>query len=517
MPSLSRDAAERPGPGFHRGPMFCNQGPSAIRAGAHHRLRSCLPLTRAARRNAAPATALIFVGVAALLSAGPMAGQASRSTTTTSAPITPTGLAMIMPHGRDSTDLDTLVAAALVVNPTVRAARQRVQAARARVGPTGLRPDPMLTVGLRDFPLSRPGFYDDFTMKMVGLSQTIPFPGKLGFQRRSAEREVDAAAASASAAARQVERDVRDAYYDVSFMDRALDVVRHNRDLLVNLIKVTEARYGVGAAGQQDVLRARVEASRLAEQAVTLTEQRRAALAQLNAVLDRPSDTPVHDPQVPARIARAAVADSASHVRFVSAALGARADDSPLPSVAELQETAIRESPVLREQEAMIAAQAARVELAGKAHLPDFDLSFEYGQRTGYRDMVTAKVSIPLRLQKRSKQDQLVVSARDDLSALEAEHDARRNEIRANVARLDAELARQRAQLGLYKISIIPQGRASLTSALASYQVGRVEFLTLLENQATLFNYETQYFRVLTDFAKTLAELERVVGKEILQ
>ena len=120
-------------------------------------------------------------------------------------------------------------------------------------------------------------------------------------------------------------------------------------------------------------------------------------------------------------------------------------------------------------------------------------------------------------LQKRSKQDQLVVSARDDLSALEAEHDARRNEIRANVARLDAELARQRAQLGLYKISIIPQGRASLTSALASYQVGRVEFLTLLENQATLFNYETQYFRVLTDFAKTLAELERVVGKEILQ
>ena len=103
-----------------------------------------------------------------------------------------------------------------------------------------------------------------------------------------------------------------------------------------------------------------------------------------------------------------------------------------------------------------------------------------------------------------------------DLATLEAEHDVRRNEIRASVARLHADLERQRAQLALYKGSIIPQGRASLTSAMASYQVGRVPFLTLLDSQATLFNYETEYFRVLTEFAKALAELERVVGTEIL-
>ena len=57
---------------------------------------------------------------------------------------------------------------------------------------------------------------------------------------------------------------------------------------------------------------------------------------------------------------------------------------------------------------------------------------------------------------------------------------------------------------------------SSLASASASYQVGRVEFLTLLDNQATLFNYETEYFRVLTDFARTLGELERIVGTEVL-
>ena len=51
---------------------------------------------------------------------------------------------------------------------------------------------------------------------------------------------------------------------------------------------------------------------------------------------------------------------------------------------------------------------------------------------------------------------------------------------------------------------------------MASYQVGRVPFLTLLDSQATLFNYESEYFRALTEFAKALADLERVVGTEIL-
>jgi cobalt-zinc-cadmium efflux system outer membrane protein len=258
--------------------------------------------------------------------------------------------------------------------------------------------------------------------------------------------------------------------------------------------------------------------TRLAESTVALVEQRRAALARLNALLDRPSETPVANPQVPGRVARAAVADSPDRIRFVSAALGARAADSPLPSLTELQETAVRESPVLREQAAMLAAQAARLELARKEYLPDFDLSVQYGQRSGgLPDMVSASVSVPLPVFKRRKQDLFVAEARAEYSARDAAYRATQNEVRAEVARLHSELERQRAQLALYVKAIIPQGRASLASATASYQVGRVEFLTVLDNQATLFNYETEYFRGLTDFAKTLAELERVVGKEILQ
>ncbi|MFN2565093.1 MAG: TolC family protein, partial [Gemmatimonadaceae bacterium] len=216
-------------------------------------------------------------------------------------------------------------------------------------------------------------------------------------------------------------------------------------------------------------------------------------------------------------VARAAVADSAERIRFVSAALGARAAGSPLPPLTELQETALRESPMLREQAGMLLAQAARLELARKEHLPDFDLSLQYGQRGGgLPDMVTAMVSVPLPIWKGRKQDRFVVEERAELAALEAGYRARQNDVRAEVARLYSELERQRAQLALYVKAIIPQGRASLASATASYQVGRAEFLTVLDNQATLFKYETEYFGALTDFATTLAELERVVGKEVL-
>lgn len=416
----------------------------------------------------------------------------------------------------ESATLDALIAMAERANPVVRAARFRAQAMRARVGPAGLRPDPMLMVGLRDFPLSSPGFYDSFTMKMIGIRQTVPYPGKLGIERRIAAGEVDASQAAIQAATLDVIRDVKIAYYEIAFVDRALDIVMRNRNVLVDVLKVAEARYGAGQGAQQDVLRARLEAGRLGEQAAMLTEQRLAALARLNAALDRPTDTRLDGAEVPSRISQAGVADSASGVRFVSATLGARAANSPLPALAELQARAIQASPVVSEAQATIAAQTARVERAGKEHLPDFDLAFEYGQRRGFTDLVTATVSIPLRLQRRAKQDQGRIAARADLGALESELAARRNNIRADVARLTANLERQRTQLALYKTAIIPQGRAALASALVSYQVGKVEFLGVLENQATLFNYETEYFRVLTDFASTLAELERAVGKEVL-
>jgi cobalt-zinc-cadmium efflux system outer membrane protein len=411
---------------------------------------------------------------------------------------------------------DTLVARALAAHPRIRAAQARLDAARARVAPAGTRPDPMLMAGLQNVPVSDPGFGDEMTMKMVGVSQTFPYPGKLPLARAAAEREGDAAAAELEAARLEVRREVLDAWYELAFVDRALAIVERNRATLSGLVAATEVRYGAGTGSQQEVLRARLEAARLGEQAAELQERRGAVLARLNAALDRPGATPVDGARIPERIARAAVADSARGVRFVSPALGARAADSPLPPLEALQDAAVAGNPTLRAHEAMIAAQAARLDLARREHLPDFDVSLQYGQRDGRRDMVSATVSVPLPVQRGRRQGARVTEAGAELAALHAEHAAAALALRAEVARLYGELERARTQLALYVRAILPQGQAALASATAAYQGGRADLLAVLDAQATLFAYETQYHRALTDFAQRLAELERTVGREVL-
>ena len=431
-------------------------------------------------------------------------------------PPRPSAGAVPQPAVPDTAGLETLVAHALAVHPTVSAAAARAEAARARVVPAGTWPDPMLMAGIENFAVSEPGFGDEMTMKMVGVSQAIPYPGRTRLRREAAAGEAAAAEARLRAARLEVAQRVRDAYFELAYLDHAMEIMTRHQALLADFIRVAESRYGVGAAPQQDVLRAQVEAGRLAEQAVMVAEQRRAAQARLNEALDRYSETPVPTIRMPERVARLAAPTSAGAVRFVSPALGARAAGSPLPSLETLEAMAVESSPVLAEQQAMISAQAARVELARLDVRPDFDVSLRYGQRDGMPDMISATVGVPLPLNRRRRQDQEAAAARAELAAAEAGLHEVRNQVRLDVAQLHSELERARTQLAIYTSGILPQARASLESATASYQVGRVDLLAVMDAQATLFNYETQYHRLLSDFARQLAELEQVVGREVV-
>jgi outer membrane protein, heavy metal efflux system len=426
-----------------------------------------------------------------------------------------------------SNSLESLLAQADSANPSIQAARDRVTAAAARVRPAAAWADPMLMAGIENLPLgsmnepimgtASPVSVEPMTMKVIGVSQTVPFPGRLGLRRQAAEREVDAARAGADASRLAVARDVRVSFFELAYIDRALAILERNRAVLGDVIQVTEAHYASGTGGQQDVLKARVEAARLGETASALLEERRATSAELNATLNRDDTTSIPSAVVPERIAQAAIAVDPNRVRFAAQTLGARAVDWPFPPLAELQDLAVHQNPSLRESDANIAAQAARVELARKGSRPDFDVSLRYGQRNQLPDMIAAEISIPLPIHKRARQDQEVEEARAELSAMESDRRAKVNSVRAQVARLVSQLERGRTQLAIYTKAILPQGGAAATAALTSYQSGKTDLLTVLDNQNTLFTYETEYYRSLSDFAKNLAELEQVVGSEILR
>ncbi|HET6361391.1 MAG TPA: TolC family protein [Gemmatimonadota bacterium] len=418
-------------------------------------------------------------------------------------------------------DLAALVEEARAASPEIAAADRALDAARARAEAAGAFPDPRLAVGLTNAVVSDPLASEDMmTMRMVQLGTTLPYPGKLDLEEEAARWMVSAAEAERQAVELGVVAEVKRAYYEIWFLDRALDVVRANRELLSDFVSVTGTRYSVGTGGQPDILKAQVERTRLGDELLDLERRRVAAVAEINARLDRPSRTPVSRPSIPEEVERAAVPPPGSEVRFTAIApveREATEAGGPLPDLASLQRATEESNPRLRALAARVEARRAEARLADLAAFPDFDLTLGYGQRSGREDMASAMVSMPLPLFKGRKQDPLADAADGEVAALEAERAVLANEVRSDVARLHAALLRTRDRVALMRDGVLPQARAALESALAGYRVASVDFLTLVDSQATLFRHELDYHDLLAGFARDLAALEQTVGAEVLR
>jgi outer membrane protein TolC len=88
------------------------------------------------------------------------------------------------------------------------------------------------------------------------------------------------------------------------------------------------------------------------------------------------------------------------------------------------------------------------------------------------------------------------------------------NRVHSEISTAYSQYQKSRQQVLLFKTGIIPQARQTVASMLAGYQVDKVDFLNLVRSQITLYNYETQYWKALTEAQQVLAQLIAVVGKE---
>ena len=131
--------------------------------------------------------------------------------------------------------------------------------------------------------------------------------------------------------------------------------------------------------------------------------------------------------------------------------------------------------------------------------------------------MVTAMVGINLPLWYKSKQDRKVAESHKDIQSAKDQLAAMTNEIRFMISDKMTEIERAEKQVDLLKTGIIPQATLSLDSAMSSYRVSKVDFMTVLDSLMTLFKYEIQYYRLLTDSRKSIAEIETAVGKSSVE
>lgn len=416
-------------------------------------------------------------------------------------------------HAQEPTSLAELVAEVRARNPEIAAAQRRAEAAAARVPQAGALEDPMVSAGLMNVPVA--GFDlagEAMTMGQVQIAQRLPAPGTRGAREAIAKRSHEAAESRVAEVEQGIVQRLKDAYYELLFVDRALDVLDRNRALVVDLAEVATARFAVGRTPQQDVLRAQTEVTRLEEQIAGSRARRTAAIAEINALLQRPISAPI-EPLYPEGVRALAVAPPVPGA-FTAAALDEGLGGG-LPSLRELQEQAVLQRPMLLAHVQEIGAARERVRLAERERFPDVEVMLGYGTRLDRDDMLTAMVSAPVPIFAARKQRQAVIEAERELAAEELGHHQMVAEIQADVATRYEALVRTREQILLLSEGVIPQARATIESATAAYQAGRVEFVSLLDAQATLFRNEIELARRMADFGRELAALERAAGVEL--
>jgi cobalt-zinc-cadmium efflux system outer membrane protein len=131
-------------------------------------------------------------------------------------------------------------------------------------------------------------------------------------------------------------------------------------------------------------------------------------------------------------------------------------------------------------------------------------------------DFFSASAGINIPLYFWSKQKKQIQEKKLDWESAGEKYESMRNTTKLAVSRLFYSLDRYREEVQLYSTSILPQARQSLESARSGYQVGKVDFLTLLNSQVTLFNYEIAYHQAISSYFMTAAKLEEMVGKSLL-
>ena len=396
--------------------------------------------------------------------------------------------------------LEAAVAEALQNNPKFSARQARAEAMGRLPSQRGALPDPSLSLKALNLPTDSFDLdQEPMTQLQVGLNQTFPFPGKLGLRQRIAERESDASNEQTSEVRIQLIKDVKSGWWQLFFLDRALETVQRNQELLRQFVEVAETKYEVGLGLQQDVLLAQLELSRLLDRELTLQGKRRVAEARLAEFMDRPADA--------------------------SLTLPSTADDelSRLPSEDLLVERARTARPLLAQRIRLQEAARGRLDLSEKDYMPDFKLGVAYGFREGDNldgsarsDFASVMLSVSLPLYAGSKQDEAVKQRTYELSAAKDELRQAHARVRAAVSQAMADYRRARDQVGLFKNGIIPQARQTVESMLAGYQVDEVDFLNLVRSQVTLYNYETQYWQALSEARQALARLAAAIGLETI-
>jgi outer membrane protein, heavy metal efflux system len=318
----------------------------------------------------------------------------------------------------------------------------------------------------------------------------LPYPGKRDLRAAIATREADATAQQIESARLSITARVKQAYYRLAYTYAVGDVLTRNRDLLDTLLKVSENRYAVGQAAQQDVIKAQTQLSILELQLERIRQERATREGELNALLARPATAAVGQPDD-----MQLTAFDASLVTLVAATTA--------------------HAPMLRRDQIMVERSQLAVDAARKEYKPDFGVTGGYYYMGAMPPMYEFRFDVKIPLQ-RARRAAAVAEQLSSVQEAQSTYDSTRLGLQSRIQE-DYQMASTSVKLArLYRDTVLPQARLALESSMASYQTGAVDFLSVLTNFGTVLEYEMTYFDELASYYTAVSRLEEMTGTPLV-
>jgi outer membrane protein TolC len=386
--------------------------------------------------------------------------------------------------------LSTLVDEALRSNREILAAQKKYEAARQMPAQASALADPVVSAGYaaNGAPYPGAGLGRDITSNIgVMVSQELSFPGKRQLRGDIAAKEASAEFEQYLAARLGVVSRLKQAYHELHHANVSITFVRRYQDLLQKILRISEARYTVGRAAQQDIFKAQTQYAIFETQILRYQQESASKQIEINALLNRPQGGTIDVP------------DEMEAGEFKL-------------TLDELTAAARKHAPALAREQKMVERSDLASALARKSVYPDYTVSGGYFNQGGMPPMWQFRVDLKLPAWYRTKQHAEITEKA--FSAVEARH----NYEAADVA-LQAQIREQytiattaRKLIDLYGKSVVPGSQLALESSMASYETGALDFLSLFSNFMNVVENELMVHEEVMQFHVALARLEEITG-----
>jgi outer membrane protein TolC len=387
--------------------------------------------------------------------------------------------------------------AAFSNNPSLSAMQARIRMKENAAIRAGALDDPKAWIGVSNVPVRSWSFREeDMTGKEIGLSQMFPYPGKRKLRTDVVVREKEQTEHDLQEMRNMLRSEIKMAYAELTHVRRQIEDTRRSRELLKEVVAISQEMYAVGKVTQADVHRGQVEFEKMREMLLVLENREKVLSIRLNTLAALPSGQPV---------------PVLEHQH-----------EFTLPYLPEELETAYKENRSARKSlEARILRAEASIAMARRESYPDFEVSASYMQRdampdgTRRPDMFSSMLSVNLPIWRTGKLEPLVREmvaeremAKSELSSLDLEA---ANAIRKSLASIE----NSSGVATLYRTTLVPHAETAFEVNLESYRVGKIDFPMLLDSIMTVLSFRKGYHEMLGDLFMEKARLEAAVGKEL--